>query len=199
MGAIASSLRRDDEVNAVAPVLHLHGDDDAENCTEFDVSLRDEAIEWDEFMDDYLDELGEQDHYELSGIADEWGRDMDELVARRATARIEPIEDSSVDIMEVLEAVEAAEIIADLATASEAYSAFGDDGTRCAECRRDFDSEGLVWKIHYNNCASCSASICPACYLVVPLLNGKMCGCCGEWHCDFCYNDHEVESGYVDE
>ena len=54
MGAIASSLRRDDELNAVAPVMHLHGDDDAENCTEFDVSLRDEAIEWDEFMDDYL-------------------------------------------------------------------------------------------------------------------------------------------------
>ena len=28
-------------------------------------------------------------------------------------------------------------------------------------------------------------------------MNGKMCGCCGEWHCDHCYNDRETESGYM--
>ena len=57
-------------------------------------------------------------------------------------AESESAEDFSVGIIEVLEAVEAAEIIADLSTSREAFSAF-DDGTRCAECNREFDSEGV--------------------------------------------------------
>ena len=200
MGIVSSTLCRGEGVQVSAPSMSpSNGDDDAENWNEFHISLSndelercfpdtgivdmEDEVEWDEVFD----ELSEQ-HLMLDSSVESSRSNASQSVFDGVSSwQSESAEDFSVGIIEVLEAVEAAEIIADLSTSREVFSAF-DDGTRCAECNREFDSEGLVWKIHYNNCASCSVSICPACYLVVPLMNGKMCGCCGKWHCDNCYH-----------
>ena len=74
-----------------------------------------------------------------------------------------------------------------------------EDVDNCVECGRVFRTSGLRWKVHYNNCASCGGSLCPTCYARDPLHNGKFCGCCGEWHCEWCYHAHEVSTGYLDD
>ena len=67
----------------------------------------------------------------------------------------------------------------------------------CAECGSDFSSFGLVWRVDYNTCATCTVPICPTCYAGTdPIGNGKFCGCCGCWHCDMCFEDHEKSTGY---
>ena len=69
----------------------------------------------------------------------------------------------------------------------------------CAECGSDFPTFGLVWRVDYNTCGTCSVPICPTCYAGTdPIGNGKFCGCCGCWHCDMCFEEHEKSMGYVD-
>lgn len=74
-----------------------------------------------------------------------------------------------------------------------------EDVDNCVECGHEFSISGLRWKVHYNNCASCGASLCPTCYERDPLHNGKFCGCCGEWHCEWCYHVHEISTGFLDD
>ena len=99
------------------------------------VDMEDE-VEWDEVFD----ELSEQ-HLMLDSSVESSRSNNASQSSTASSWQSESAEDFSVGSVEVLEAVEAAEIIADLSTAREAFSAF-DDGTRCAECNREFDSEG---------------------------------------------------------
>ena len=67
----------------------------------------------------------------------------------------------------------------------------------CAHCGSDFSTFGLVWRVDYNTCSTCSVPLCPTCYAATdPIVNGKFCGCCGCWHCEMCFEEHEKGTGY---
>ena len=206
MGSIASTVRGDDEVQVVARTRSPSHDDGVERTwfERFDFLYPDILFEIEGAAD-----LLEERPFSLENLQlddSDFEIDVTRNMFDNEAERGERLERERVDIMEVIEAFEAAEIIAGLSTRRASLSACDreilcalGDGASCAECGRDFSTEGLVWKVHYSNCGSCSVSICPACYLAVPMRNGKMCGCCGEWHCDHCFYDHEVETGYIDE